>query len=369
MKHNNAALRNLSNSDDTETGNKQSTNKPEAEPVALILGPWPDEVDGAELLESIRRVHAEHLILPQYADIACSLWTLHTYVFDAFEISPRLFLRSPTRRCGKTRALRLLKKLVRKPLFTPDATPASLFEEIHRSHPTVLLDEWDSMSYANDFRNGFNCGYERDGEVRRKYGTFSTFTPLAIASNTSLHPTMEDRSIVVLLKRKKIEEKVMDSRDFDGTEIVRKCMRWAADHRLALERVRPLLPDGLDDRALDHWTPLLAIANEVGGRWPGLVRKAALALSQGRDEIGKEEQLLRDIREVFEGEHSLFTDDLLRRLTAKKDAPWAAEGLNEWSLAKLLAGFSIRPKLVRKSGAVRRGYLRSVFLDAWSRWA
>lgn len=114
---------------------------------------------------------------------------------------------------------------------------------------------------------------------------------------------------------------------------------------------------------------LFAIADEVSGRWPSLARKAALALSLGRDDIGREEQLLRDIRDAFEQEPKLFSDELVKRLTAKADAPWATEGLNEWTLADTLENFSIQPKLVRKGKIVRRGYHRSWFEDAWSRWA
>jgi hypothetical protein len=114
---------------------------------------------------------------------------------------------------------------------------------------------------------------------------------------------------------------------------------------------------------------LLAIADEVGGRWPALARKAALTLSLGRDDIGREEQLLRDIRDAFDQEAALFSDELVTRLTMKKEAPWSAEGLNEWTLADTLGNFSIHSKLIRKGKVVRRGYRRGAFEDTWSRWA
>lgn len=335
------------------------------EPEAL-LNPWTEKIDDSHLLEKLNRAFEEHLILPVYCAAVLSLWVLHTFVYDVFEYTPRIFFRSPTKRCGKTRCLKLLKKLVRKPLLVADATPASLFEEVHAVRPTLLLDEFDSMMYAKDLQNLFNSGYESHGQVRRKYGTFSTFTPIAIASITPLHSTMEDRSIVILLKRKKPEEEVKDPREFEGSELVSKCMRWANDHRAALEIAKPKLPAGLDDRAADLWTPLLAIADEVGGQWPSLARKAALALSEGREDAGREEHLLRDIREVLENDAAIFSEELVGRLKTKPDSPWS--DLNEWTLSSTLANFSIRPRPIRRGRIVRRGYRRSAFVDTWERW-
>jgi hypothetical protein len=345
---------------------KESENSNEAQSVELT--PWPDPVDGRVLLDMLRTISTLYIIVPEYADVVLAIWPVHTYCFDEFQYTPRLFLKSPTRRCGKTRALTLLSKLVHRPSLTADATAASLFPEIHARHPTVLLDEYDSMAFAKDLRNGFNSGYAHNGEVRRKYGTFSTFTPIAIASITPIHPTMEDRCIKVLLKRKKLEEQVENPHDFDGLDIRRKCLRWAQDHRIELKKARPGMPEGLDDRAVELWTPLIAIADEVGGKWPALTRKAALALSTTREDIGMEEQLLRDIKEIFQADDWLSSDVLVQRLAAKEDSRWGAEGLNPWKLANILDGFSIRPKLTRKGKLVLRGYSRLMFEDAWSRW-
>jgi hypothetical protein len=45
------------------------------------------------------------------------------------------------------------------------------------------------------------------------------------------------------------------------------------------------VPYGLNDRACDNWSPLLAIADLAGGEWPQRARAAALDLSgAGRDD-------------------------------------------------------------------------------------
>jgi hypothetical protein len=64
--------------------------------------PWPTAVDGATLLDDVRKHFLRHVVLPKHADVAVSLWVLHTWVFDCFDVTPYLAVTSPTRRCGKT---------------------------------------------------------------------------------------------------------------------------------------------------------------------------------------------------------------------------------------------------------------------------
>jgi hypothetical protein len=87
--------------------------------------PWPDAVDGAELLDEIRKATSSHLILPDLADVAISLWVVLAHCHDAFRISPLLSITSPEP-CGKTQLLRLLKGLVPKPLSASNVTPSGL---------------------------------------------------------------------------------------------------------------------------------------------------------------------------------------------------------------------------------------------------
>jgi hypothetical protein len=64
--------------------------------------PWPEPVDGATLLEELRKYFTRHAALPKHADVVLALWPLHTWVFDCFDITPYLVITSPTRRCGKS---------------------------------------------------------------------------------------------------------------------------------------------------------------------------------------------------------------------------------------------------------------------------
>jgi len=52
--------------------------------------PWPEPVDGATLLDALRRHLTRYVVLPAHADIALSLWSLNTWVFESFDIAPYL---------------------------------------------------------------------------------------------------------------------------------------------------------------------------------------------------------------------------------------------------------------------------------------
>jgi hypothetical protein len=129
----------------------------------------------------------------------------------------------------------------------------------------------------------------------------------------------------------------------------------------------------LNDRAWDGVEPLLAIADLAGGDWPGLARAACVELfgcGQLEDEsIGV--QLRSDIREVFGDADRLTTSALLDGLNALDESPWGdwyGKELANRGLAKLLQRYGIKPRSVRIGDAVKRGFQRDQFTDAWARY-
>jgi len=329
--------------------------------------PWPEPVDGAALLTEVRHHTTDHVILPAYGDVACTLWTAHTYVADLFEYTPRLFIRAAGRGSGKTTLLELLEKLVYRPLLLADATGAGLLRLIEE-HFTLLVDEHDSMPYRDSIRNVFNSGFKKSGRTVRSGKIYATFTAFALASNLKLHPTMEDRSIDIRLKPKLKTETIKDLRDLDALPLQRKFLRWARDNREALQEARPQFPPTIFSRRADTWQPLLAIAEVAGGAWPKLARKAAVALSVKHSQTDLSVLLLDDIKEAFGDEEALSSAELVKRLVDKADAPWAAQGLTQWSLADKLEAYEVHPKKMRIRATLANGYRRSWFTELWERW-
>jgi putative DNA primase/helicase len=90
----------------------------------------------------------------------------------------------------------------------------------------------------------------------------------------------------------------LDRLPAEGEDFRRKAARWAKDHFEKLKNADPVLPAELNDRAQDNWRPLMAIAVALGGEWPELARKSALALMKAGDSE-THVQLLADILTIF----------------------------------------------------------------------
>src|SRR5262249_28940285 len=115
---------------------------------------------------------------------------------------------------------------------------------------------------------------------------FSTWCPKVFAHNGRIHATLTDRSTPIGLKRKLKSEKVerIPTNPDAYSDLRRKCARWAQDNLEALKSANPTLPDINNDRALDNWDPLLAIAEACSSEWAEHARQVAMSLS-GVDDL------------------------------------------------------------------------------------
>ena len=239
---------------------------------------WPSPVDGVELLDEIEAAYKRYAVMPDEGIVAAALWSIFTHCYEEFEHSPRLALQSPEPRCGKTTVLKITERLVNRALRADNVTAAALFRMIERYAPTILVDEADAFAKENEELRGIiNSGHERGGAVIRTVGEdfeprqFKTWAPMLISGIGGLAGTIEDRSIIVRLQRKRGDEQV--ERLCSNTcghlhDLARKIVRWLKDQPGAFRDADPPIPDQLGDRAADNWRPLLAIADEAGGRWP-----------------------------------------------------------------------------------------------------
>jgi hypothetical protein len=243
-------------------------------------------VDGAELLDALAKAIRRYVVLDQREADAVALWALATHAFDAFFILPRLFITAPEKGCGKSTLLDVLSRLVPRPLGASSITAAALFRTIEAARPTLLLDEADTYARDNeDLRGVLDAGHRRDGAVIRTVGEdheprrFSAWAPVALAAIGHLPGTIEDRSIIVRMRRRRPDEQVSTLRGDRASELeelVRKMARWAKDHAEALGAADPGMPASIYNRAADNWRPLLAAADATGGEWPERARRAAI---------------------------------------------------------------------------------------------
>ena len=349
--------------------------------------PWHAPVDGAALLSEIAHTIRRYVVLSDHAADAAALWTVHAHVVDASNTSPRLFLTSPEKRCGKTTMLVVLSRIVPRPVQVANISPSPLFRAIEIARPTMMLDEADSFATSNDDLRGIiNAGHQRDGAVIRAVGDdheprlFSVWGAMAIAGIGSMPATIEDRSIIIRLRRRRPEEDLQRfrlDRTPDLDRLASMATRWAADIMDALSDADPDVPGELHDRAADNWRALLAIADAVGGDWSQRARSAALALSnsdEGEDQsIGV--KLLGDIRAVFvdQIDERISSPDLAAALHAMEDRPWPEYGrarkpISVHQIARLLKPFGIVPRKLRIGEGSVRGYPITSFNDAFARY-
>ena len=116
--------------------------------------PWPESVDGDALLDSIAQAVRRYLVLPPNGAEVIALWVIAAHAFNGFQISPRLHIRSPEKRCGKTIALDVLECLTPRSIRTENITTAVLFRLVDDYQPTQLIDEVDSFLNDNDELRG-----------------------------------------------------------------------------------------------------------------------------------------------------------------------------------------------------------------------
>jgi hypothetical protein len=349
--------------------------------------PWAEEVHGTELAEEIRTILNQYLILPKGADVAITLWIFFTWVHDAFSIAPMLIFESPVMRCGKSTALRILSKLVKRPLLSSNITPAAIFRSIEAFSPTLIIDEADTfLDSSSEIRGIINAGHERENAfVVRTVGEdfkptrFDVFGPKVISGIGSRKGTLIDRGIIIEMKRRGPNDQVerfKSRRENRLNYIQRKLARWATNNIEDLEELVRELPEQLNDRQADNWEPLFSISNSLGEPWIVESVYSALALSHVRNDEELGVQLLHDIKIIFEKTHNpenIFTSDILEELESMEERPWpefqkSGKLITARGIAQLLRPFGVKSQSIRGRLKKGKGYKLSHFKDAFVRY-
>jgi hypothetical protein len=350
----------------------------------------PPTPDGAALLDAVHAALSRYVVLPTaHTTDAVTLWIAATHAQPAWAHAPRLVIRAPERRCGKSRLLDLVEALSHHPLITVNASPAAVYRSIGTEEPpTLLIDEADTIfgpkaEGNEDLRGLLNAGHQR-GRPALRYDasasmvvTIPTFAMAALAGIGAMPDTIEDRAVIIHMRRKATGEKAAPYR----TRRDRQPLRHLADQLTAwlrtdlphLEAAEPAMP--VEDRAADTWEPLVTVADHAAGTWPGRARAAALAMTTEAtiaDEQSERIRLLADCRTAFGDFTVLPTAELLHRLRADLESPWreyGPTGLTAMKLGALLREYDIRSTTIRFPDIGQaKGYQRADFVDAWTRY-
>jgi Protein of unknown function (DUF3631) len=397
------------------------------------IKPWSEPVDAPALLTEIAETIGKYVIMDPHQRDAAALGAVFAHTHDLRDTAPIFFIVSPTKRCGKTRLERVVKRLVPKPLMASSASPAFLARAIEKHRPTILIDEYDAtatgdQAMSETLRGQLNSSFDRDGAKIGKCvplpgggydeREFSTWAATWIAGIKKIPETVEDRSVILRLKRKLPGEKVARFRAKDGGELAilkRKVARFVVDNEQRLRDIEPDMPEALSaagDRAPDAWEPLVAIADVAGGAWPERARNAALALAgvdaapldgdvdaallsdishilnacdafePTAEQLKNNKQIAVEALDAFRGREDgklrsrrivgLGGEQLTNALATLVERKWPAwdkgKPMRPHQLARLLGAFSVRSQPLRDGDTVFRGYPRDRLEDAIERY-
>jgi hypothetical protein len=352
-----------------------------------------EQVNGAALLDALHEAITRYVILPAAEAIdAVALWIAATHAQPAWAHAPRLVIRAPERRCGKSRLLDVVEASSFNPLITVNASTAAVYRSIgvEGAPPTLLIDEADTIFGSKvaesneDLRGLLNAGHQRNRPTIRwdpntkSLERIQTFAMAALAGIGAMPDTIEDRAVIVRMRRRAPGEKVAPYRvRRDGPplrDLGEQLTNWLRPHFPELEKAEPSMP--LEDRAADTWEPLIAVADLAGSSWPARARLAARVLTEAHDDdaVSERIRLLNDCRTVFADHNAIPTTVLLDLLKADPESPWTESGTNGLTAARLagmLREFGIKSVNIRfpaPTGQVK-GYRRGDFTDAWDRYA
>jgi hypothetical protein len=116
--------------------------KPEAAPKAAPELPPMTLEDAAiitgELLENCRALIRRYFVVSEDQAVIMAVWVLHTYVFDAAEITPYIHITAPEKECGKSNLMDLLAAVASAPEQSSGTTPAALVRIVHAKKPSCV---------------------------------------------------------------------------------------------------------------------------------------------------------------------------------------------------------------------------------------
>lgn len=373
-----------------ETARQQSKNgseKPE------VLGPTLEPRPIAEALREAESLFKKFIVLPASGlESLLSFWCLGSFLFENFSYFGYLAFRSPTPRCGKSRALKLVSMLSNgNPPVTANPTAAQLFRS---GRPVLILDEVDRLKNSDKETFGdvlavLNLGFEKGGVVERvekgKDGfvvkSFPVYGPKVLAGIEALADALSDRAFQIRMERCKSRLPRMNPRRL--AEIARQIRTdfedFAQTHGDDIEKAYSGLPDEVpylkeyDDRMQDVSEGLITIAAIVDSNLGDMEQTFLPDLLDGLKTVnGRREKSTR------EEEFIAFLDVIKDKVGPEREGFIAtsilledfktSERLQRIETGRGLAGFLRNFDLFPSSNGPKtnRGYwIRKEWLEAW----
>ena len=181
--------------------------------------PWHDPVtDLGALMDAAVTEISRYVIAPAAVIHTAVLWSVFAHIIQheqlGVDFAPRFAIQSATTICGKSTLLECVACLVPRDRISGSISTSSIFRLVDSLRPTLLIDEGDNFIHTTQGREALsvlNSGHrrrtafvertERTEDGQFEMVRFSTFTAIAFASIRLLPETLQNRSIVVILRR------------------------------------------------------------------------------------------------------------------------------------------------------------------------
>jgi len=172
-------------------------------------------VDPLEVYQNVKNAWMTYIEFqnPDLYDFL-TLWTIGTYFFHLFKAYPYVYF-GGIKRSGKTKALTVAYLMCFNAVFSCNISTASLFRLIQSGRCTVLMDETEGLNNPErkqDFRSLLLSGFKKGARVYRTEKTskerlvpeaFEVYSPKMIANIRGIEDVLEDRCIVIIMRRGK----------------------------------------------------------------------------------------------------------------------------------------------------------------------
>ena len=338
----------------------------------------------AQTLDALAAFLLRYVVLPdRRTALWVAAWALGTWCYRAFRVFPYLSIRSPEKRCGKSRLLGLLARVCfNASPVTAHPTEAQLYRSAARTGGAQLFDEVETLRGDKDRFDALitvlNVGFERGGVVTRLEKRaerfveepYEVYAPRVLAGIAGLKDTLEDRALPLFMLRKHRGEPV--ARLGSTTDTEAQALRQACGLACltAIPRIvsaydeapAHLEREGIDDRAVDLWSPLIALSR-VADREDGRHRTRELldiarelsAVREADADAGATARLVEALDTIRAGYGETITPaDLLEALGARPGWEWLKSGRR---LAGLLNPLGIARRQLWNGGRRRWCYV------------
>jgi len=340
------------------------------------------------LIRDIIRKLQKHVVISFDNALAVALWIMLAWVHDeAATHSPILNVTSAEPESGKSTTLGVISFLLRRCVSSVEISEAALYRAIELWQPSFAIDEFDSVLAGDDktgLRSVINSGHTRGQTVIRCVGEdktpqqFKTFAPKCIGMvGRKLPPATLSRCVTVELRRRKKSECIEKFKHVDDPELADlrgRLLRFSMDSEETLRMATVTMPEGFENRHGDNWHLQFKIADLAGDDWGEQARAAAAKIIASSDASTAGVRLLAATQAILaeSADGAIGSQDLINKLIADPTSEWAewrhGKPISQAQLARLLKPFHIFAERVQAGGQRVRGYHRSQFEDAWSRY-